>query len=207
MLGPLMDRQDHPKEPARGFTLIELMVVVALIAVLVMLSAPSFKRFIDTQRLRSVNAALITDLQFARSEAASRNTLMRIKFDGTNATMTCYTILVGDDSFCDCTGTPGATVCTGAVQTEIRTVQILRSTGITLSLPAYPASAQSIEFDPATGQLLVFASDDYYPPTSPFQIAVSNASLGGFLNSIEATGRPTSCSPSGSVSGVTPCAP
>ncbi len=35
------------------------------------------------QRLQGVNAELVTDLQFARSEAVSRNRLMRFAFDST----------------------------------------------------------------------------------------------------------------------------
>ena len=57
----------------RGLSLIELMVGLAIVAVLVLVAAPSLSRFIDLQRLRSISAALVTDIQFVRAEAASRN--------------------------------------------------------------------------------------------------------------------------------------
>ncbi len=68
MLQPL----SRPQRVCRsnGLTLIELMIVLSVLATLIVLTAPSFKRMIDVQRLRSINSALVTDLQFARSEAA-----------------------------------------------------------------------------------------------------------------------------------------
>ena len=52
--------------PARGLTIIELMVVVVLLGVLVALAAPSMRGLISVQRVRGVNAELVTDLQYAR---------------------------------------------------------------------------------------------------------------------------------------------
>jgi prepilin-type N-terminal cleavage/methylation domain-containing protein len=190
----------------RGLTLIELMVVISLVAVLIAISAPSFKRFIDTQRLRSVNAALITDLQFARGEAASRNRPVAIKFDKSGGALTCYVILTGDHELCDCKNTPGSNVCGGIAQKEIKTVQIDRSLSITLGIPD-GQSINTIRFSPATGRLEVLVLDDFVPPTAPFLIDVSNPAVGAFRNSIESTGRPSSCSPAASISGVTACAP
>lgn len=56
----------------RGFTLIELMTVVAVLAVVAALAAPSFRTFIDNQRLRNASFDLVSDLLLARSEALKR---------------------------------------------------------------------------------------------------------------------------------------
>jgi len=187
-----------------GLTLIELMIVLAVAAVLVVLTAPSFKRMIDTQRVRSINAALVTDLQLARGEAASRNSQVWIEFDKTGANLTCYVIFTGSRDQCDCRNTPGSDVCVGSGTKEIRTVQVERSLGITVSVP----TAQTLDlvgFDPATGRLLVIPVDNPTPATEPFKIEVKHSEVGGFVDELEVTGRPTVCSPSSQISGVPAC--
>ena len=62
----------------RGFTLVELLIVVAVVAIILVVAAPSFRDMILMQRLRSITAQLVTDLQFARNEAVSRGTLLRL---------------------------------------------------------------------------------------------------------------------------------
>lgn len=189
----------------RGFTLIELMVVIAVVATLVMLVAPSFKRMIDTQRVRSVNAALVTDLQFARSEAASRNRRVFLRFDNTGSTLTCYVVLEGaSPSFCDCKRPPG-TACTGPADIkEIRTVQVDRSLGLTVSLPS-GVTQTTMGFDPATGRLLIAPLDVPVEATGDFLIDVRNSSVGGLRTSVSPTGRPSVCSPLGEISGAPAC--
>ena len=54
----------------RAFTLVELMIAIAVVGVLLMLAAPGFRDFILMQRLKSVSAQLATDLQYARSQPA-----------------------------------------------------------------------------------------------------------------------------------------
>jgi len=56
-----------------GFTLVELMVVVALLAVLTVVGVPSFRSFIVEQRARATVADLRIVLMTARSEAVKRN--------------------------------------------------------------------------------------------------------------------------------------
>lgn len=53
----------------RGFTAIELMVVVGIFAVLAALSSPSFTPMIESWRVRNATEALRSTLFFARSEA------------------------------------------------------------------------------------------------------------------------------------------
>ena len=56
-----------------GFTLIELMVVVAIAALLQSLAAPSFRGFVNSMRLTAAVNSLFTSLLLARSEAIKRN--------------------------------------------------------------------------------------------------------------------------------------
>lgn len=202
MLQPLKVRRSAAQ--ARGLTLIELLIVVVVTATLIGLAAPAFKRMIDMQRLRSINAALITDLQFARSEAASRNQEVLVRFDNTGGSLTCYVILVGSHSNCNCKNTPGSNICTGVQTREIRTVQVDRATGIVVQIPSGQAE-RTVAFDPATGRISVYALDVPMPPTAPFKVEVKFPGLGGFVNVLEATGRPTVCSPAGEISGVPAC--
>ncbi|KGG84278.1 GspH/FimT family pseudopilin [Comamonas thiooxydans] len=57
---------------SRGFTAIELMVTVAILAVLAGLAAPSFNPIIERWRVRQVSEELQSTLYFARSEAVKR---------------------------------------------------------------------------------------------------------------------------------------
>jgi type IV fimbrial biogenesis protein FimT len=56
-----------------GFTLIEAVVVVALLAIVATIAAPSFRSFIGTMNSKSAAFDLINDLTVARSEAIKRN--------------------------------------------------------------------------------------------------------------------------------------
>lgn len=58
---------------SRGFTIIELMVVVALAALLTGIAVPSFSGFIANQRLKTAAADFSMSAVFARSEAIKRN--------------------------------------------------------------------------------------------------------------------------------------
>ena len=57
----------------KGFTLIELMVVVALAAIMASLAAPSFKSFVSAQRIKTAASDFVMTAIFARSEAIKRN--------------------------------------------------------------------------------------------------------------------------------------
>lgn len=58
---------------ATGFTLIELMVAVALIAILIGIAAPSFREAMMNVRISGQANDFMADLQLARSEAVKRN--------------------------------------------------------------------------------------------------------------------------------------
>lgn len=56
----------------RGFTTIELMVVIAIITILAALAAPSFRPLIERWRVRAATEDLQSILYYARSEAIKR---------------------------------------------------------------------------------------------------------------------------------------
>ena len=62
-----------PRSRGTGFTLIELMVVVTVMAVSATLAAPGFSQLIANYRVRSGAAGIINGLNYARSEAVRRN--------------------------------------------------------------------------------------------------------------------------------------
>lgn len=59
--------------PARGFTLIELVVVIALLALLMMAAVPAVGSWIANARVRSTAEALQNSLRVAQQEALRRN--------------------------------------------------------------------------------------------------------------------------------------
>ena len=54
---------------ARGFTLIEFAVVMAIVGILVSLAAPSIARFTASSEVRSIAASVAGDIGLARAEA------------------------------------------------------------------------------------------------------------------------------------------
>lgn len=60
-------------EQSRGFTLIELMIVVALLGIFAAIAVPSFTSFINNNRTQSASNELLSLLQYARSTAVQNN--------------------------------------------------------------------------------------------------------------------------------------
>ena len=56
----------------RGFTLIEMMVVIVLMAVMLGLALPSFNGLIERHRVEGMARALMASVSDARAEAARR---------------------------------------------------------------------------------------------------------------------------------------
>lgn len=57
----------------RGFTLVELMVTIAIVAILVAVGAPAFGRFIQSNKVRTETQRVAGLLALARNDAVSKN--------------------------------------------------------------------------------------------------------------------------------------
>lgn len=61
-----------------GFTLTELMIVLAIMAVLLVVAMPNFTRWVASSRLTSQTNELVGDISYARSESATRGARITI---------------------------------------------------------------------------------------------------------------------------------
>ena len=63
------------RRPSRGVTLVEVLMAIAIMALLTGLAAPSFVESVARSRLEGTVATLANDLQYARSESLRRRSL------------------------------------------------------------------------------------------------------------------------------------
>ena len=217
MIGRRRARKWQSAHWAAGLTLIELMVVVAVTAIILGLAAPSFSDYIVTQRLRSIHAQLATDLQLARSEAVARSAFVSVRFQEVTGTggLTCYVIFTrrdptiavpspGTADTCDCTALPGARCNSHPTTTsEVRSVTIPQELKVSVRTP--PGQTTTVSFDGRTGALRVPTADTTILVANGFQIDTSADSSRSLRALIRPSGRAELCTPSGSVLRGTPC--
>ncbi len=188
-----------------AFTLIELMIVVALVAIIIALAAPSFRDMILMQRLRGVNAQVVTDLAFARSEAVSRGTFVHLKFQQTSG-MSCYIIYARNsvDEFpqCDCTAAEGSR-CINPANIEVRTVQLPKAQSVTVAHAS--TLVDQFTISPRTGGIAQTAAALENRWMNQFEIHTAIDASRKFNNYFYRSGRITYCAPLGSTVGGESC--
>lgn len=85
----------------QGMTLVELMIVIALISIALVVAVPSFSGFFAKQKLRGLGGELLFFSKLAKAEAAKKSSETYIVFNRTNATSWCIG-LSEDDNACNC---------------------------------------------------------------------------------------------------------
>lgn len=77
------------KNRAYGFTLIEVLVVVAIAAVLISLAVPSFTTLLVKRSVQSAAVSLVDDFRYTRTEALRRSKRVSICSLAANSTSAC----------------------------------------------------------------------------------------------------------------------
>lgn len=116
----------HPA--ARGLTLLELIIALAVLAVLSSLALPSMGRQIERHRLLAAAETLAADLAEARFEAARRGTSLHL--EPRAGSDWCWTV----------TGVPGCH-CAAPAACQLKTVRAADHRGVQL------LAAQAVRFD------------------------------------------------------------
>ena len=64
----------------RGFTLVEMMIALAIVALVLFVAVPSFTIFLQNQQIKNAANSALDGLTFARAEAIRLNTPVRFQF-------------------------------------------------------------------------------------------------------------------------------
>ena len=131
---------------AVGFTLLELLIVLVIMAILLAVAIPAYNGIQDRARLKAAAQALVGDLDYLRTDAARRDhgSQVSLVFNRVDNNQWCYGLSEGLD--CDCTVTdPNAPLaCTlpvaGGKRMRVVTSDDFRSR-VQLDEPGFPVNA------------------------------------------------------------------
>jgi prepilin-type N-terminal cleavage/methylation domain-containing protein len=139
-----------------GFTLVELMITVAVVVILALIALPSFSSFRQRSALRGAGDQVESFWSQARFEAAKRNQMVKVgvNTNGSNFCLGAATTTNRDDTTpcdcftanaCDVAGFPAPPVSNFDTQSEWRGVTFVVASGTTPTLGGADQSVAVIE--------------------------------------------------------------
>ena len=75
---------EAPDRKPRGFTLVEIMIVIVVMGMLIAIAAPAVSGFLRSSRMAGASNTLIADLHYARTLATEQRTNYEIRFNASN---------------------------------------------------------------------------------------------------------------------------
>ena len=127
----------------KGFTLIELMIAISILAIILVVGVPSFQLIIQNNRVITNANGLVSALMIARSEAIKRGVDVQVRSISGNANWTTgWSVVTDSDNNNVFSLTPD---CIGTNDCEVH-----RRTGLNggLTLNAVPNNRALFQFDP-----------------------------------------------------------
>jgi type IV fimbrial biogenesis protein FimT len=133
-----------------GFTVVELLVTIAIVGILAAVAAPSFMRVVNTNRLAAQSNELLSAIQYARSEAVRTNA--RVTFCGSDSADA-----DGDDDCSDGANPFWVVIgrAAGGGQEQLRLFEAKDPVQVSTDLERISFSADGLARDPDTNDLLV----------------------------------------------------
>jgi type IV fimbrial biogenesis protein FimT len=119
----------------RGFTLIEVLVALAVLGILIALGVPTMGEWLQAQRIRAGAEAIVNGMQVARGEAIKQN--LPVVF-GLEPPTTGWTVCTASLAPCDSTTPAGGYIQNRSGQEGSRDAQVLQT----------PAGATLVTFSP-----------------------------------------------------------
>jgi type IV fimbrial biogenesis protein FimT len=180
----------RPAGPAaKGFTLIEMLITVAVLAIILTSAVPSLRAFIARRHLDGASAQLQADLHFLRSSSVALNQVLRISVHSGSAG-SCYLVHSGDADLCACTFSAGAEPV-GHCEPG---AELLRSQAWAGGPVAVRANVASMLVDPRHGT---------FSPTGSIEIQAGDGPV--LRHVINLLGRLRLCAPGAAIAGVAAC--
>lgn len=88
---------------SNGFSLIELLIIVAILAIVLAVGLPSMERSFQRQKINGIGDNLHYLLRYARAQAAKSNKTLWLKFKVDSSDAKIWRVAVTDDSDCEFT--------------------------------------------------------------------------------------------------------
>lgn len=175
-----------------GFTLVELMVTIAVIAILATIAAPNMMAFLDRNRVVGAGEAVYGQLQAARSEAIKQGARMTAAFSSGSAWCVGY---ARGDVACDCTAALGGSNPCSILGDGQNALLTAISSGPFSGVGMNAGGPASLTFDGVRGTLTGAGGGVSFSSAQGRQLRVE----------VNVLGRVRLCSPDGSVGGYPTC--
>ena len=192
---------DGTRLPARGLSLVELMVAVAVLGILVAAAVPSLAGLLERRRVIAVAQELAGILNYARSETNVNGQMVNVHLEkDPEGKLSCAmaNIHTGTQHLCKCYRDP-ENMCGGWPVQILRVFQIENSNGVSFE-------ASATDWGPLRRPILNFERGKYFPEISGVKITVTGKRTGAQLRvEINEVNRVRICSPDSSMGGFTPC--